>query len=118
MSRTIAALSLLVTACARSPDPCAALCARAAAAWRACLDARDQAWPDAGYADAGDFLASCDTWAWELRQLEADAGADGAVDAFCADGADTLADAPPADTGATADPCAPISAVDWAWTPR
>lgn len=118
MSRSIHALSLLAVACARSPDPCAALCARAAAAWRTCLDARGQDWPDAGYADAGDFLASCDTFAWELRQLEADARAAGAVDAFCADGAATLADRPAADTGDTGDPCAPLSAVDWAWTPQ
>ena len=108
-------LAVGLAGCARPPDPCAAVCARAAAAWRACLHARGQGWPDAGYADERAFLDSCDTWAWELRQLEADAEAAGAVDAFCADASATLRDAP--DTGGPEGACAAVGAVDWAWSP-
>lgn len=75
---------LLLLGCAEPADPCTAMCAGAAELYGGCLSEWGADWSAAGYADEPDFLDACATWAWELRELEADAGRTGEVDAECA----------------------------------
>lgn len=88
-------------ACAE--DPCVPMCEAAGTAWGACLDRRDAAWPDAGWADEADFLDGCGTWAWTQRKLARDAK-DVDVDAICEERAREI----PTDT----DPCG-VTRLDW-----
>lgn len=76
-------LLAFLLACNPAPDPCEAMCAAAADLYGTCLESWALDWSAAGYEDQADFLDRCETWAWEARLLEADAGQDGAVDAAC-----------------------------------
>lgn len=73
----------LLLGCADPADPCTATCDAAASLYGGCLADWGAGWEAAGYADEADFVDACATWAWELRQLEADAGRTGEVDAEC-----------------------------------
>ena len=102
-----AGLLLALPACADPADPCAPMCAAAAAAYGACLDP-DGAGPDweaAGYDDRQAFVDACDTWAWEQRLIADAEGAPDRVDAACAQRDDALRSA--------ADPCAAFSGMEW-----
>lgn len=46
----------------------------------ACLEGWELSWPAAGYDDAQHFLASCDTWAWEMAQVHREALRTGQTD--------------------------------------
>lgn len=73
-----------LSACDGAEDACAPFCRAASDAQAACLAASDLDWEALGYADQDDWLESCQTWAWEQRQLARDAGVSaGAVDAAC-----------------------------------
>lgn len=61
------------------PASCDALCVAAAEHQRACLVEWGVEWDAAGYEDEADFLLSCQTWAWEMSLLEADAVANGVL---------------------------------------
>lgn len=103
-------LALLLLSCAAEADPCPAMCEAAAPLVQACLEAEGLDWGAAGYADEAAFLESCETWAWQARLLERDAGQEGAVDATCQARAEDF-------TAAMADPeapdCAAWTAVTW-----
>ena len=70
-------------ACAAPEDPCTAMCAAAADLYGGCLSSWGADWEAAAYEDEADFLDACATWAWEERQLEAEAGHVGSVDTVC-----------------------------------
>ena len=74
---------LLLAACAADPDPCTAMCVAAASLYGGCLTTWGADWESANYADEADFVDACATWAWEMRQLEVDAGKIGATDQTC-----------------------------------
>jgi hypothetical protein len=105
------ALLLLVSCGTPDPDPCAEMCAAATQLLGLCLDEWNADWSAAGYADAPDHFDACETWAWELRTLEADAAArdvaraEGAVDRTCVSRRDAFT-AP----GAS---CETYTTVDW-----
>lgn len=106
----IAVLGAVLAGCGGA-DPCAPMCAAAAAAYGACLDPDGAGgappdWSAAGYDDQQGFLDACDTWAWEQRLIAEAEGADDRVDAACADRAEALT--------AAGDPCAAFSAMEWA----
>ena len=67
------------------------MCASASTLYATCLDEWDLDWQAAGYDDAAGFVDACETWAWQMRELEADAvqrdqlDEPSAVDAACAD---------------------------------
>lgn len=117
MSRLRAFLLLVgQVACGPAPaDPCLPMCAAAAALYGRCLDEAGADWAQAGFEDADDFTDSCETWAWEMRRLEADAvdrghtAAQGALDAACAD-----RDAAMRAVDAT---CAAYTGIDWSEPP-
>ncbi|GDX80038.1 hypothetical protein LBMAG42_18490 [Deltaproteobacteria bacterium] len=69
--------------CATAPDPCVAMCEAAADLYGGCLSTWGADWEAAAYADEDDFLDACATWSWEQRQLEVEAGQEGATDAVC-----------------------------------
>lgn len=98
--------ALLLLACDGAADPCPAMCQAAAPLVLTCLEAEGLDWGAAGYADEGAFLESCETWAWQARLLERDAGEEGAVDATCEARAASF-------EAALTDPAAPDCA---AWT--
>jgi hypothetical protein len=77
-------LLALLAACAE-PDACTPMCAAAGQLYGGCLQDWGADWEAAAYADEADFLDACDTWAWEMHQLERDAGRTGATDAACAE---------------------------------
>lgn len=80
----VLAFGLLFAATARADDsPSDEIIVTAAACW-------GTDWAAAGYDDEGAFVESCDTRAWEMRKLEADAGHDGATDAVCASRAEAF----------------------------
>jgi len=67
-------------------DPCAAMCAAATRLYGACLADWGLDWTATGRDNGADFFHDCETWAWELRQIEADPRSDGApgdVDRAC-----------------------------------
>ncbi len=77
-------LALMIAGCAEpAEDPCAPMCAAAASLYGACLEDWGADWAAAGYADGADFQDACETWAWEQRLLEDEAGQQGVVDATC-----------------------------------
>lgn len=79
-------LALLLAGCAPQPDdPCAPMCQAATDLYGGCLEGWGSDWAAAGYRDGADFRDACETWAWEMRLLEAEAGQQGAVDAACAE---------------------------------
>lgn len=92
---------LLLWACA--DDACVPMCEVVAHAWGECLETRDAAWADAGWADEDDLRDGCATWAWTQRKLARDAGGVD-VDAICADRA--------AEIAADADSCT-VTRMDW-----
>ena len=96
-------------ACATSEDPCTTLCMDAADLYGGCLTSWGASWEAAGYADEADFLDACATWAWEGRQLEAEAGEPGATEDVCRsrDATFTAEDAT----------CDDFTAVDWSAVP-
>jgi len=67
-------------ACAPIPEPCPTMCAAAVPVKQACLEQDGRAWEDTTWASAEGFRASCETWAWQTRRLEADARRRGALD--------------------------------------
>lgn len=73
-------LGLLVGCAADVPAACDRMCDAATAVYGACLEPAG-GWAAGGYDDAADFTGSCETWAWEMRRLEADAVERGALDA-------------------------------------
>lgn len=74
-----------LASCGGEPDPCGPMCATAAELYGGCLTDQGADWTAAGYDDAADFVASCETWAWTTRELEADADREGATDQACRD---------------------------------
>ena len=82
-TRPIPLALLLLAACSPAPDPCNPMCTAAAQRYGTCLEAWGTDWQAAGYQDEADFLDACDTWVWVSRELEADAGTEGRVDAEC-----------------------------------
>lgn len=107
-------LSLLLLACGRDPDPCVEMCAAAAPLQAACLEAGGLEWASTTYEDEQDYVERCETWAWELRLLERDAGERGAVDRVCDEREAALA-------AALEDPEAPdcdvLAGIDWGEMP-
>ena len=90
---------LLLLACAAHPEAppdCAQMCGSAEALYGTCLSDWGLGWDAAGYADGQDFVASCETWVWELAVLEeeavrqGDAGAAGRTQDFCQERFDQL----------------------------
>ncbi len=59
------------------------MCEAAASLYGGCLRDWGADWEAAAYADEEDFLDACGTWAWEMRQLEADVDHPGATDQTC-----------------------------------
>lgn len=113
----VASLLLLqLLGCAAEPDPCLAMCDAAAGLYGSCLADWGVGWEAAGYVDEDDFLDGCETWAWELRILEAEAvrrdelDQAGAVDGLCEQREVAL-------TEAAADPddleCSAYTEIDW-----
>jgi len=86
MSRN-ALLFVVLVGCSPGADPCVPMCAQAAEVYGECLEGEwDTDWAAAGYDDAADFASGCETYTWELRLLDEDAGGDGtSVDAMCRD---------------------------------
>jgi len=86
-----ALLLVTLTTCADDgvPEACVEMCAAGAAVYGACLEDWGVSWAEAGHEDRSDFLGSCETWAWEMSLLEADAvdrgapGAEGATAEAC-----------------------------------
>lgn len=72
-----------ILGCAEPPDPCAPMCAAATELYGGCLADWGVAWSSAGYEDAEDFRETCDTWAWQTRILEEEAGKSGQIDGLC-----------------------------------
>lgn len=97
-------------ACSADPDPCVAMCDAAAELYGSCLDSWELGWDSAGYQDQADFVHRCETWAWEARLLEDDAGEAGTIDALCQQRAETfdLAMADP-----EAPECAAYTDIEW-----
>ena len=103
-------LAGLALGCGSSEDPCLSMCAAATDRYAACLEEWGVSWTDAGYDDRAGFRASCDTWAWQGRMLEDDAGAEGALDAVCAARGAALREGT----------CDDFTAIDWSrypWEP-
>lgn len=111
---------LLLLACSEAPDPCATMCVQAEALYGTCLEQWGVGWEAAGYADGDDFLASCETWAWEMELLEEAAvkrgelEQTGAVDATCNERAEAFA-AAQADTAGP--DCAAYTDIAWDQAP-
>jgi hypothetical protein len=59
------------------------MCAAATELYGGCLTDWGVEWANAGYDDEEDFRETCDTWAWQARILEAEAGRSGQIDATC-----------------------------------
>ena len=93
MPRLLPLLLTALAACAPdgAPPACVRMCVKAAALYGGCLDDWGADWPAAGYADEADFIGACETWAWEMSLLEADAvergdtGAAGSLVGTCDD---------------------------------
>ena len=75
-------LFTLLNACG-DRDPCAAMCSTATQHYGGCLSHWGLDWTDAGYEDENGFFHACETRAWANRQLEVDAGQQGATTAEC-----------------------------------
>ena len=82
---------LFLVGCSTAPDPCTTMCENAATLYGGCLSTWGADWEAAGYADEDEFLDACATWAFEMRQLEDDAGKTGETDQTCEDRAATFA---------------------------
>jgi len=105
-------LLLLVGACAE-PDVCTPMCEAAAELYGGCLSDWGAGWEAAAYTDEADFLDACSTWAWEMQQLEVDAGQQGATAAACEERAAAFS--------AEDAECDAFTGVDWhnpPWTPE
>jgi hypothetical protein len=63
-------VGFLLASCTPESDPCPEMCASAAALYGGCLADWGADWMAAAYADEDDFLDACDTWAFEMRELE------------------------------------------------
>ena len=113
----VALTLLLGAACDRAevPESCTGMCQAAGSLYATCLTDWGVDWSAAGYADEADFRVSCETWAWEMSILEADAIDRGALsepgwlDRTCTErhSAFTAEDAE----------CSTYSEVDWGQTP-
>ena len=93
----------LVVSCEPVDDPCTSMCTSASALFAECLTEWQLSWEQAGFAGEEGYLENCETWAWELRLLEVDAGETGQVDAICQERADLFMDGT----------CEDYTAVDW-----
>jgi len=69
------------------------MCARATDLQEACLEEDGVSWSDLGYRDAEDHMAWCETWVWEQRLLDRDAGERGRVEEVCEERAASFPDA-------------------------
>jgi hypothetical protein len=56
------------------------MCAAATTVYGTCLDDWELDWEAAGYRGPGDFDESCQTWVWEMQELEQDALKQGVLD--------------------------------------
>jgi len=72
------------------PPDCTDMCAVATTRQGECLGERD--WAALGYEDADDYTAWCETWVWEQRLLERDAGSRGRTEDVCVDRAADIPD--------------------------
>ena len=90
-------LLLAFFACDPAPEPCLAMCERVVAQECGCLAQWDAQWSELGYSDQEDYFEACETWVWQMRLLEEDAGSD-ALDGHCQDWTETL-DAGPMECG-------------------
>lgn len=79
MPRLAPLLLTVLAACAsdEAPPACVEMCTAAAGLYGGCLSDWGAGWEAAGYTDEDDFLGACETWAWEMSLLEADAVARG-----------------------------------------
>lgn len=100
---------LWLLACAEVPAPCLPMCEAATAARGACLAEQGLDWSAAGYSDAAEHQSACETWAWEMRLLERDAGCPGATASVCAARDEALR--------AADSPCPAYDAIDWSSSP-
>jgi len=68
----IIVLSLLLAACADTDVVvCSAMCDAALDRFEACLDEGGQDWgASVGYENPTDYTNACETFAWELRELD------------------------------------------------
>lgn len=69
----VLAAGLVSSACATELPACDRMCVAATAVYGACLDDWELDWDAAGYRGSGDFEQSCQTWVWEMQELEKDA---------------------------------------------
>jgi hypothetical protein len=89
------------------------MCEGAARLYGGCLRDWGAGWEAAAYADEADFLDACTTWAWEMKQLEAEAGREGSTEAACEERGAAMT----ADTAT----CEAFTGVDWhnpPWDPK
>jgi len=70
-----ALFALVLIGCAERtvPEECVDMCHAATNVFASCLLSWGVQWQSTGYADAADYTASCETWAWEMSMLETDA---------------------------------------------
>lgn len=98
-----------------APAACTRMCGAAVPLLGSCLDEWGVDWTDAGYAGPDDFAAACETWSWEMAQLEQDAVKQGVLNETGAL-ADTCA-VRARDFSAADASCETWSEVDWARAP-
>ena len=97
-------LLLLLVGCGTPlPPACVEMCAAAASLYGGCLEDWGGDWTMAGYADQEEFVDACQTWAWEMQQLEAHHGDEGWTEGTCAERAPTFAGGD----------CASFTGTDW-----
>jgi hypothetical protein len=108
-------LLLSLLACDPPADPCAQMCAQAAAVQCGCLETWDGEWSDLGYTDQEDFYESCQTWAWEMRILERDAVQRGEIDE--AGQVDAVCEERTAQLSTSGFSCKEWRGMDWSVTP-
>lgn len=83
-------LLLLLSCAPEETDVCTTMCEAAESLYGDCLTSWGAGWEAAGYADADAFAESCETWTFEMRQLEVDAGKSGATTNVCEERAAAL----------------------------
>ena len=76
-------LFVLLSCAPEETDVCTTMCKAAESLYGDCLSSWGADWEAAGYADADAFTESCETWAFEMRTLETDAGQEGATTLVC-----------------------------------
>ena len=95
----------LLSCAAEETDVCTTMCSAAESLYGDCLSSWGAGWEAAGYDDANEFAEACETWTFEMRTLEEEAGKMGATSETC----ETRAFAMTA-TDAT---CAAFTDTDW-----